>query len=133
MKKIILSGIAMSFAMLALMAFTYPRFSNPNPQEKPASSFPEDVEKVFQASCYDCHSDAASNAKAKLKLNLSKWDELSDAKKIGKMEKINEVISKGDMPPGKYVEKYPDHAPTPEQKSLIDTWVTEESKKLMGE
>ena len=133
MKKLILSGIAMSFAVLALMAFTYPSFNNNNPQDKPVSPFPEDVEKILQTSCYDCHTDAASNAKAKMKLNFSKWGELSDSKKVGKMENISEMIKKGDMPPGKYLEKYPDHALTPEQKSLIDTWITEESKKLMGE
>jgi hypothetical protein len=133
MKRILISGIAVSFALLALMAFTYPTLYHNNPQEKPASAFPEDVEKVLQTSCFDCHTDAASNAKAKMKLNFSKWGELSDSKKIGKMESISEVIKKGDMPPGKYLEKYPDHALNPEQKSLIDTWVTEESKKLMGE
>jgi hypothetical protein len=133
MKKLILSGIAMSFAVLALMAFNYPSFNKFNPQDKPASGFPENVEKILQTSCFDCHSEASSNSKAKLKMNLSKWNELSDSKKVGKMEKINEVIKAGDMPPGKYLEKYPDHALTPEQKSIIDTWITEESKKLMGE
>jgi len=133
MKKIILSGIAMSFAFLAMMAFTYPSFNSSDPQDKPASVFPEDVEKILQTSCYDCHTDAASNAKAKMKLNFSKWGELSDSKKVGKMENISEMIKKGDMPPGKYLEKYPDHALTPEQKAVVDKWLTDESKKLMGE
>jgi mono/diheme cytochrome c family protein len=131
MKRIILSGIAMSFAILALMAFTTPSFNNP--QDKPASQFPADVEKIFQVSCNDCHTDAASNAKAKLKLNFSKWGELSDAKKIGKMESINEVIVKGDMPPGKYLENHPDAKLSDDQKAVVKNWVTEESKKLMGE
>ncbi len=131
MKKLFFPGITMLFAVLALMAFTYPSFNDP--QDKPVSSFPEDVQKVIQNSCYDCHTDAASNAKAKLKLNFDKWGELSDAKKIGKMEAIHEVIQKGDMPPGKYLEKKPDAALDADQKSLVEKWVTEETKKLMGE
>ena len=131
MKKFILSGIAMSFAVLALMAFNFPSFNSP--QDKPASPFPDDVAKILQTSCFDCHGDASSNAKAKMKLNLGKWDELSDAKKVGKMENINEVITKGDMPPGKYLEKNPDAKLTNDQKAVVNKWVTEESKKLMGE
>lgn len=133
MRKLIISGIVMSLAVLALMAFNYPSFNSGNPQDKPASAFPEDIAKIFETSCYDCHSDAASNAKAKMKLNFTKWDELTDAKKVGKMENINEVVSKGDMPPGKYVENHPERALTADQKSLVGKWVTEESKKLMGE
>jgi mono/diheme cytochrome c family protein len=131
MKKFILSGIAISMAVLALTAFNLPSFNNP--QDKPASQFPADVEKIFQVSCNDCHTDAASNAKAKLKLNFDKWGELSDAKKVGKMENINEVITKGDMPPGRYLENHPDAKLTADQKAVVNTWVTEESKKLMGE
>jgi hypothetical protein len=134
MKKTIHSTLLIIAAALAVMAFTLPSAKNTNPpQDKPVSLFPEDVQKAFETSCYDCHSDAASNAKAKLKLNFSKWSELSDAKKVGKMENISEVVKSGDMPPGKYLEKYPEKAYTQEHKDLINKWVTEESTKLMGE
>lgn len=135
MKKLILPGILFSFVLLALMAFTYPSLnrSGINPQDKPESTMTGDVTKFFENHCYDCHSENSSNAKAKLKLNFSNWDEMSDAKKVGKMEKISEVITKGDMPPGKYIEKNPDKKPTDDQKTLISNWATEESKKLMGE
>ena len=121
----------MSMAVLALMAFNYPSFNSP--QDQPAAPFPDDVAKIFQVSCHDCHTDAASNAKAKLKLNFSKWSELSDAKKVGKMENINEVVTKGDMPPGRYLENHPEAKLTADQKAVVTKWVTEESKKLMGE
>jgi hypothetical protein len=138
MKKLILSGMALIAAVLAVMAFTYPtvRLSVNNvnpPQEKITPLFPEDVQKVFESSCFDCHGAASSNTKAKLKLNLSKWSEMSDAKKVGKMEAINDMLKKGDMPPARFVSKYPDRAPKQEQKEIIYKWVTEESAKLMGE
>ena len=136
MKKLILSGIVL-IAALAVMAFTYPtvRLSASNinpPQEKVAPDFPEAVQKIFETSCFDCHGPASSNAKAKSKLNFSKWSDLSDSKKVGKMEAINEVVSKGDMPPAKYISNHPDKAPGQEQKDIINKWATEESAKLMG-
>lgn len=134
MKKQILSIAVVVVTTLALMAFNSPSFKNINPsQDQVVSLFPADVQKIFETSCYDCHTDAASNAKAKLKLNFSKWNELSDAKKVGKMESISETVSKGDMPPAKYVNNHPERALSPEQKELIVKWVTEESSKLMGE
>lgn len=134
MKKLIFSGVALFAAALVMMAFTHPsaKIANP-PQEKPASLFPEDVQKILETSCFDCHTDAASNVKAKTKLNFSKWGELSDAKKIGKMESISEEVTKGEMPPQKYKTNYPEKALKQEQKDIISKWVTETSAKLMGE
>ena len=134
MKTTLLNTFVIVAAALAVMAFTYPSGKQINPpQDKPASLFPEDVQKVFETSCYDCHTAASTGEKAKMKLNFSKWDELSSAKKIGKMENISEVVKSGDMPPGKYLEKFPEKALTQEQKDLISKWITEESAKLMGQ
>lgn len=134
MKKLILSVLVTFVAAFAMMAFTNPKITGFNaPQEKATAVFPEDVQKVLETSCFDCHTDAASNSKAKMKLNFSKWSELSDSKKVGKMEGISEVIKSGDMPPGKYINNYPDKALSQEQKDLISKWVTDESAKLMGQ
>jgi hypothetical protein len=133
MKKTIFSALLLIAASLAVMAFTYTSRTDTNPpQEKVASVFPEDVQKVLENSCFDCHSDASSNIKAKGKVNFTKWGELSDAKKVGKMEAINNEIKEGKMPPAKYAANYPDHALKADQKELILKWVTEESAKLMG-
>lgn len=137
MKKPILSVIVLFAAILAMMAFTFPTFrmagdrENP-PQEKVTPAFPDDVQKVLETSCSDCHGEATINTKAKSKLNLSKWNDLSDVKKVAKMEAISEVVTKGEMPPEKYVTKYPEHALTQAQKDLINKWTADESAKLMG-
>jgi hypothetical protein len=137
MKKQILYSIAIFVTFLAIMAFTVPVniFSgnrvNP-PQEKVVSPFPENVAKVLETSCYDCHSDASSNVKATGKLNFSKWNDLTAAQKVGKMQDIMDVTKKGDMPPAKYVTNYPDRAPGQEQKDIVIKWATEESDKLLG-
>jgi hypothetical protein len=137
MKKRLFSVAALVTVVLAVMAFNLPSGHHSNqginpPQDQAASVFPENVQKIFETSCYDCHSDLGSNAKAKMKVNFSNWSELSDSKKIAKMENINEEISKGDMPPAKYQSNYPDRVPGKEQKEIISKWVTEETAKLMG-
>jgi hypothetical protein len=137
MKKQILYSIAICVTFLAIMAFTIPVniFSgnqvNP-PQEKVVSPFPENVAKVLETSCYDCHGETSSNAKALGKLDFSKWNDLKASQKVGKMQDIIDVVKKGDMPPAKYVTHYPDRAPTQEQKDIVIKWANEESDKLMG-
>jgi hypothetical protein len=134
MKKAFFSVILLLAASLALVAFAFPGKTNSTPsQEQPPALFPEDVQIVLENSCYGCHNDAASNVKAKSKLNFSKWSEYSDAKKVGKMESINDEIKGGKMPPEKFLANYPDKALSQEHKDLIDKWATEESAKLMGQ
>jgi len=131
MNKTVFSALVIIAASLALVAFTHTSKSVTNPpQEKAAAVFPEDIRKILENSCFDCHSDASTNVKSKGKLNFSKWDKLSDAKKIGKMEAIHKEITEGNMPPD--LSKYPDHVLTQENKDLIYQWVTEESAKLMS-
>jgi hypothetical protein len=137
MKKLNLPLIVLVIAILAMMAFIYPsRPSDRNnanpPQERVASPFPENVAKIFENSCFDCHSDASSNEKALAKMNLSKWNDLTAAKKVGRLQDIQDILKKGDMPPAKYAAKYPDRAPNKEQKDIIIKWAGEESDKLMG-
>jgi len=132
MKKSFVSVLLLFIAALAFMAFTIPSGKDINPpQDKAAAHFPEDIQKIIETSCYDCHTDASTGEKAKMKLNFSKWSEMTTTKKVGKMEGISEVISSGDMPPEKYLAKFPDKALTKEQKELVTKWLAEESSKLM--
>lgn len=127
MKNTLLSLILIITAGFIVVAFTNP------PQEKPAAQFPADIQKIFETSCFDCHTDLSSNPKSKGKLNFTTWDSLSAAKKVGKLQDISDVVSKGDMPPGKYLEKFPEKAITKEQKDLVIKWAAETSDKLMGQ
>lgn len=138
MKKQFLLSIAFFTVVLALLAFTYPSggkspaSANP-PHDIPDLGFPEDVAKILETSCYDCHINEASNSKAKMKLNFSKWNELSDSRKVARLDGICKEIQKGDMPPSKYVSKNPAAAMSAEQKETVCNWTGEETKKLMGE
>jgi hypothetical protein len=135
MKKPIFSVIVLFTAALSVIAFTFPsgrpavKKINP-PQEKVIPAFPENVAKVLETSCFD--SNSSSNAKALNKINFSKWNDLTAAQKVGKMQDIIDMVKKGDMPPSKYVTNYPERAPGQEQKDIVIKWANEESDKLMG-
>ena len=136
-KKLNLPAIVLVITVIAMMAFIYPfrsseRINANPPQEKVVSPFPENVVKIFQNCCFDCHGEASSNEKALAKMDLSKWNELSNSKKVGRMQDIIDILKKGDMPPAKYAAKYPDRAPSQEQKDIIIKWAQKESDKLLG-
>lgn len=133
MKRIIPFMTVGLFAFAAILAFRAPekKVVPYHPQDEKAM-FPENISTIFETSCYDCHSEASNNFKAKSKLNLTKWNDLSDAKKVGKMENISEVVKKGDMPPKKYLEKNPAATLDKEKVNAVTGWATEETNKLMG-
>lgn len=137
MKKVNLPISVSVIAVSALMAFIYPSSppatGNPNPpQEKVVSPFPENIDKLFESSCFDCHSDKSSNEKALEKMDLSKYTELTPVKKISILQDIADILKKGKMPPAKYVDKYPDRAPSQEQKDTIIKWAEDEADKILG-
>jgi hypothetical protein len=134
MKKLA-PAFLIGFALIALIFSFTSLESKPaleNPQEMQQMDLPDEVSTILETSCYDCHIASASNIKAKGKLNFSKWEDYSDAKKVGKLENIIEEIEKGSMPPKKYVGKNPAAAMDDEQKEAVVKWAKEESNKLMG-
>jgi len=133
MKKVIpvlVIGIAIASVFMAFRMSE----SNPAPQsQEQPQLFPKEVATIFENSCYACHGPDGDNFKAKSKLNFGNWADWSDAKKVGKMQDISDILSKGKMPPSKYLEHNPDKALTKEQKDVINKWAEDESNKLMGE
>jgi hypothetical protein len=133
MKKTFLSLLVIVAAAAVVMAFAIPSGKRINPpQDQAQPVFPENVQKIIENSCFDCHSVTSSNEKARTKLNFSEWSGLSDAKKIGNMEDIKKVVRDGDMPPLKYVSKFPDKTLVLEQKNILYKWIDEESDKLLN-
>jgi hypothetical protein len=135
MKKVI-PIILVGFALLALILSFSRLESKPaqnEPQEKQEMMFPEEISQMLQNSCNDCHISESSNLKAKGKLNFSKWDDMSDSKKVGKLESIAEEVRDDKMPPSRYLDKNPGAALTKEQKEAIIKWTSDEINKLMGE
>ena len=88
---------------------------------------------MLENSCYDCHINSARNVKAKSKLNFSKWNDLSDARKIARLDEICKTLKESEMPPSRYISKNPDRALDKAQKELLCEWTEGEINKIMGE
>ncbi|SHM98785.1 heme-binding domain-containing protein [Polaribacter sp. KT 15] len=100
---------------------------------------PEDVKKVLETTCYDCHSDKTvypwySNITpvnywlddhikdGKKHLNFSKWSSYSLKKKEHKMDELYEEVEKGEMPLDSYTWTHADANLTQEQINAVVTW-----------
>jgi hypothetical protein len=132
MKKSFLLGLAAIGLLIAYVSLTSPEGSAGSVTGE-ETVFPENITQVFQLSCYDCHTTASKNLKARTKLSFDTWNELTDVKKVSKMDEICTEITKGSMPTEKYLSSYPDRKLTKDQIDMICKWVDEESKLLMGE
>ena len=98
----------------------------------PADGFeiPEDITVIFDKSCFGCHNVDAKSDKSKKKLMIDKLGALSKAKLLAKME-ISDVVKKNEMPPEKFLEKYPDNALTKEEAKRLKEWADEVADELM--
>lgn len=107
--------------------------SNPIGQDLKTIDCPDNVMRILQQSCYDCHTDASGNVMAKGKLNFSKWEGYEAAKKVSKLEKICEEVTENKMPKKKYLKKHPESALSDKDITAICEWTEAETKKLFGE
>jgi hypothetical protein len=123
MKRPVLIPVLAGCASLLFLSFVL--------KPAPGPAFPEEVEKVLKASCYDCHSSDASNKRAPIVLNFDKWDDYKVTRKISKLEAVCEMVDGGKMPPEKYLKSNPDKALSDAQKETICDWTGKESDKLM--
>ncbi|WP_299063700.1 heme-binding domain-containing protein [uncultured Polaribacter sp.] len=100
---------------------------------------PEDVKKILETTCYDCHSDKTvypwySNITpvnywlddhikdGKKHLNFSKWSSYSLKKKEHKMDELYEEVEKGEMPLDSYTWTHADANLTQEQINAVVAW-----------
>lgn len=94
---------------------------------------PDEVNTILDNKCFGCHNVEAKSDKAKKKLLLDELPTLSKAKMVAKLDDIHEVVLEGEMPPAKFLEKFPDKALTDEEADILRKWAKSASDKLMGE
>ena len=113
------NGLPWQMIIIVLLAST--RITSGQTVKEPTSPIPEDINKIFQASCYSCHS---INGKLlpMTKLNFSKWAEYGSAKEAEKANKICSVLTEELMPPKSTRKSNPELIPTKEQIALICKW-----------
>jgi hypothetical protein len=100
---------------------------------------PEDVKKILETTCFDCHSAKSTypwyNAitplnywldehiqDGKKHLNFSKWNEYSLKKKEHKMDELHEEVEEGEMPLNSYTWTHSEANLTSAQIAAVVTW-----------
>ena len=131
MKKQILIYTLTAGLFISLTAFV--KINTQEPQEKSKTTFaiPQDVNTIFQNKCFDCHNVDADGEKSKKKLLIDKLPDLSKAKLIGKLDAISEVADEKEMPPEKFLKKYPEYTLTDEEAKRLSEWATTASDELL--
>ena len=131
MKKVLfifsLIGIGLVF-----MNFTSSSIKPANETPVSKIEIPDNVQKILDNSCMGCHNSDSKNTKGKNKLNFDKLDALKTYKAIGKYTDIAEVVKEGDMPPKKFLQKYPERALSDDDKTILSAWASDQAKALSG-
>ena len=125
-KKNYLAGVILTFFLAAVMLSATKIQSTAQEEEL----FPKEVNEIIQKKCFGCHNTDSRNDKAKEKLDLKTLDSLSVVKKVGTFRHIEEVINKNEMPPEKFLERFPDNALTDDDKKALLSWTQTEMEKL---
>jgi hypothetical protein len=106
-------------------------YSAEKPSETKEVAMPDNVKTIIENSCFGCHNTDSKNDKAKEALDLKTMGELSKSKMIHALREINEVVEENEMPPEKFLAKYPDKKLSEEDKKVLMEWAKSEAKALM--
>ncbi|QGY42509.1 hypothetical protein GM418_02220 [Maribellus comscasis] len=94
-------------------------------------NMPENIKTIVDKSCFGCHNTDSRNEDAKEELDFKTFDSLSKVKKIGALRHIAEVIEEGEMPPKRFLERFPERKLTEEEAKTLTEWVKKEASALI--
>jgi uncharacterized membrane protein len=118
-------------ALLSLLLWFQGTDENPAPQTDNGFTIDAKVKPIIDAKCLGCHSADSKNEKAKEKLiwaNLSTMDKKAAA---AALDEVVEVIEKNEMPPAKFLERYPDKKLTEKEAKSLRKWADKSASKMM--
>lgn len=125
-KKSSISVLTLIFLFVTTMAI-----SSEKPARTNTDKMPENVKAIIDKSCFGCHNTNSKNEDAKEELDFKTLEDLSAMKKIGAYKHIGEVVEEAEMPPKKFLEKYPDKSLTDEEKNILIAWAKKEAEALV--
>ncbi len=96
---------------------------------------PNDVQEVLKEKCYGCHNTESKGEKSKKKFNIDYLTDgnYSKGKLVSKLGKVVEELEENNMPPEKFLAKYPNKELTIEESKLLMEWAKSQREALMGE
>jgi len=128
-KTLVILSITLSVIVIAAMTLTPAKGTGHKGQiSSGSSSIPDSLYKVFQTSCFHCHTDSGK-VMAKSMVNFSSWDKYEQKDKVKKGNLICKQISEGNMPPKSAIKSRPGIALTDAQVKSICKWVTSLGKE----
>ena len=120
MKKLFhFNGRLMQIVLIATLANI--RFASGQTRVKQQFPIPENINKIFQTSCIQCHGINGGRF-PRSRLNFSRWAIYGAAKEAEKAISICSAVRKGAMPPKSVRNLKPELIPTKEQIDLICNW-----------
>ncbi len=120
-----------TLAIAFLMSFTIPEKETIATPEGDKFEIPSDIQDIFDKSCFGCHNTDTKNDKGKKKLMIDKLANLSKAKLVGKLDGIVEAVKENEMPPEKFLEKFPENKLTKEEAKKLMDWANNSAEELM--
>ena len=96
-------------------------------------AYPMDVMTIITNKCLGCHSPSGRSDKAKEKLMWVQLQYMEPADLVAKMDEIQEVLEKGEMPPARMLERMPNMKLTDDEVALLKEWAESTSTAAMGE
>jgi len=125
-KKSLTSVLTILFLFVAVSAM-----STEKPTKKSPEQMPDNVKAIIDKSCFGCHNTNSKNEDAKESLDFKKMTGLSDIKKISAYKNIGETVGDNDMPPKRFLKKYPDKALTDKEKQELIAWAKKEAEAIV--
>jgi cytochrome c5 len=113
--------VAMSVLFVSLLIMNQLNAQNTKKVDAAGKPIPANVQKLFERSCYACHSEPGSMM-AKSHLDFTNWDKYSAEKQADKAKAICTMVTKDKMPPKPFVSKHPGTAIMAEELTNICNW-----------
>ncbi len=140
-------GIVFGALVVVFVSLQLVRPDHTNPPVTGDLQASAEMKNVLKRACYDCHSNETkwpwySNVapvswlvadhvtEGRKELNFSVWSEYAPKKQAHKMEEIEELVRKGEMPMEGYVVMHAEAKLTDAEKTALQNWAKEQQAAL---
>ncbi len=133
MKNLLSVAIIMAFSIVILSFTMVSNEQSTTPQSSDVTyEVPNNVQVILDNSCYGCHNSDSKSTKGKMKLNFDKLGDLKQGKLVSKLSRIYNAVNEQDMPPKKFISKYPDKKLSDSQTETVKEWANDLINKNGG-
>jgi len=129
MKKLLLFPFVAIIGLLFLHGKSVTSSASATITDATHAELPANVKAVVDQKCYGCHNANSKNEKGKAKLDWDAVDKMKKSKRMAAMEKISEVLAKGEMPPTKFLANKPEAALSETELATLVEWSAGKKKK----